>query len=778
MFLPVLCALFLACALAAQAAGQTGKAPESAPQQTSAQTPPPAQTPAPPASPIQPVTTTVLVQARVGDDYLPAEATVGNLTRLPLASAPVSATVVTRDLMSDQFSRVLSDVVKNDASIGEDYAPVGYYGDFAIRGFNIDLATGLQVNGLTIAGEQDVQLENKQSVEFLKGIASIDSGVASAGGLIDYVTKRPALVKALEFATDHRGGSYGTMDLGTVFGARKEFGARLNLTGEDIHAYVDDANGVRGAAAFAGDWRLSPRSILKGDFEYQHKVEHSVCGYQLLGGTMTPDLSRVYPSTMLGEQPWSKPNTFDTLNTSVRLDTDLSRGASQDGWRAFESAGLSRSLIDDNVIYAYGCYYEAECNVPGGPPPYFFAPDGTYDIYDYRDPGELRIDGQAEAVVEGRVKTGKVANDLAVGAEVFRRSVSLPGNPPPGTSSSVQDGAVYAYVGSENIYQSNVVVPDSTANLFAGPVQLNEDNHQTAFLVEDRLELPGRVQLIAGGRLDSLRDHNWGQPNPSPPPPNVELVTDKLLWLPQYAATWSPRASLMFYGNYEVLLSLGPQAPFWAGGYYLAPFFSRQAETGVKFEPGKRVLLTAAYFHMRSPFFYPKVTDAEGDQSFVSEGRETHDGVELGAQGRMANWLRVSASVAGIRAISSDTGTLAFDGKQVINEPRWKTAVTGDWLVPRRLPLHLDGLHLLTGWSYSASKEATRDDRVSVPGYNLFNLGARYVVGGEQGHVSFRLYADNVLDKRYWKDTGASYGDTFVHLGAPATVRASVHYQF
>jgi len=36
---------------------------------------------------------------------------------------------------------LLSDVVKNDASIGEDYAPVGYYGDYEIRGFTIDLAT-------------------------------------------------------------------------------------------------------------------------------------------------------------------------------------------------------------------------------------------------------------------------------------------------------------------------------------------------------------------------------------------------------------------------------------------------------------------------------------------------------------------------------------------------------------------------------------------------------------------------------------------------------------
>ena len=145
-----------------------------------------------PAQVIPPVTTTVVVHGDVKDNYLPETVTAGTLDGAPLSETPLSATVVTRDLLNDQVSRVLSDVVKNDASIGEDYAPVGYYGDFEIRGFPIDLATGLEINGMTIAGEQDVPLENKERVELLKGIAGVESGVASAGGLIDFITKRPA----------------------------------------------------------------------------------------------------------------------------------------------------------------------------------------------------------------------------------------------------------------------------------------------------------------------------------------------------------------------------------------------------------------------------------------------------------------------------------------------------------------------------------------------------------------------------------------------------------
>ena len=189
------------------------------------------------------VTTTVVVHGETPDQYLPGAVTVGNLDGVPLEQAPLSATVVTRELLNDQGARVLSDVVKNDASIGEDYAPVGYYGDFEIRGFSIDLATGLEINGMTIAGEQDVPLENKQSVEFLKGIAGVESGVASAGGLIDYVTKRPTTIEAVDLATDHRGSIYGAVDLGHLFGSRKQVGARINLAGEKIMSYVNDANG-------------------------------------------------------------------------------------------------------------------------------------------------------------------------------------------------------------------------------------------------------------------------------------------------------------------------------------------------------------------------------------------------------------------------------------------------------------------------------------------------------------------------------------------------------
>ncbi len=768
--------------------------------------------PAPATQNIPRVTTTVVVHGEMPGEYLPEAVTVGNLDGVPLKQTPLSATVVTRELLTDQGARLLSDVVKNDASVGDDYVPVGYYGVYEIRGFALDLATGLQINGMTIAGEQDVPLENKERVEFLKGIAGVESGVASAGGLIDYVTKRPAMVKAVDLATDQRGTAYGAVDLGRLFGSRKQVGARVNLAGERIASYMNDTNGWRAMGAGAADWKISPKALLKGDFEYQHKVERDGSGYQLLGGITVPDINRIYRSTMLGDQPWGPPDTYDTFNTGARFDYDLPHE-----WKVFAAASYSRSLIQDNVIYAYGCSYEAMCQGNGGTAPdYFFAPDGGYDIYDYRDPGELRIDALTEAMLTGHIKTGAITHDLTGGGTLFLRSVQQPGfytfanlTSPDGI---IQDGAVYDYVGSENIYQPIAPIPIESPLESAGPRRLWEDSHQSSAVVQDRIHLPGHVQLLASGREDWLRDHNYSlaattpctatNPNLSGPAtdpcpttydalgdpiysvPTLPNLTNKSIWLPQYAVTFNPVKDLTLYSNYGVMLSLGPQAPWWVdnANQFLNPSFTRQAEIGAKYEPGQRILLTTALFHMRAPFFYPKtltgpdsfcLTGNSGDQCFESDGRETHDGIELNAQGKAANWLRLTASAAGIRAISSDSSTQAYNNKQVINVPHLHTTVFADLTLP-----HARGLHLMPGWSYTGRKEATRDDAVSVPSYNLFNLGARYTPGGEQGHLTLRLYADNITDKRYWSDTGASYGDTFIWLGAPTTVRFSAHYTF
>ncbi len=146
-----------------------------------------------------------------------------------------------------------------------------------------------------------------------------------------------------------------------------------------------------------------------------------------------------------------------------------------------------------------------------------------------------------------------------------------------------------------------------------------------------------------GGRYDALRDHNY----------SAGQNTDKPVWLPQYAVTFAPARDITLYTNYGVQLSLGPQGPWWVdnSSEYLNPYNTRQLEAGAKYEPDQRILLAADVFHMRAPFFYPKVlagpdsfcpSGNAGDLCFESQGRETHNGFELNAQGKAARLAAAS----------------------------------------------------------------------------------------------------------------------------------------
>lgn len=220
--------------------------------------------------------------------YQASSAAVGGFESAPLLDTPASIAVINEALIKDQQARLLSEVLKNDASVGESYAPVGYYENFTVRGFSLNAASSYRINGRSITGEQNVGLENKQQVELLKGLNGLQSGVSEPGGLINYVTKRPTDVRSVTVSTDDRGSGYVATDVGGWFGSEQQFGLRANLAHEDIHSYVEHTNGQRDFASLAFDWNISPDALLQLDVEYQTKEQRSAPGYQLLGGSSLP----------------------------------------------------------------------------------------------------------------------------------------------------------------------------------------------------------------------------------------------------------------------------------------------------------------------------------------------------------------------------------------------------------------------------------------------------------------------------------------------------------
>ncbi|MBT1263722.1 TonB-dependent siderophore receptor [Pseudomonas sp. VS40] len=686
---------------------------------------------------------TVTVVGQEATDYQAKKAAVAGFDNAPLLDTPASVSVITEGRLKDQQARLLSEVLKNDASVGDSYAPVGYYENFVIRGFALNPASSYKINGRTITGEQNVALENKQQVEVLKGLAGLQSGVSEPGGLVNYVSKRPENVRSVTVSTNEQGERYLATDIGGWLGTEQQVGVRINLAHEDIRSYVDHADGKRDFASLALDWNISPNALLQLNAEYQNREQRSVPGYQLLGGTEVPH--HVSPKDLLAYQSWSNPVGIQSLNLDGLFEYRFN-----DAWKASFSASRSRVVIDDYSTFAWGCYGAASC--AGTAVPNHFSAEGDYDISDYRSPDDTRSNEEAQAALNGQFDTGFLKHDLTVGTSAFRRLVD-------------RRQSVNEYIGEGNIYQPSPVLEPYDGPL--GHTYRRLDSRQYGLFASDRISFNEQWQTILGGRQVRLDEETYNQAGAT------TRHTQRSVFLPQVALIYKPRPDTSLYASYSKGLSLGGEAAWFSNNSdeVLPPTTSRQLEVGIK-RDFQRLSLTAALFQITQDLQYNRPND-DGTITFVQQGKQKNVGIELSANGRVTSDLQVSASVAAIRAQVSGSGTDDYDGHQAINVPKLRASLHGDYSIPG-----VPGLALLGGVQYSANKYANREATVKVDDYAVFDVGGRYTTKVGDYATVLRLTVDNLFDKRYWRDVGESAGDGYLFLGAPRTARLSATVNF
>lgn len=680
---------------------------------------------------------TVQIQGQDESGYRSDTASVGGFDAAPLLDTPASISVINAAMIKDQQARLLSEVLRNDAAVGDSYAPIGYYENFVVRGFSLNAASSYKINGRTITGEQNVALENKQQVEVLKGLAGLQSGISEPGGVINYVTKRPEDVRSVTVSTDDRGSGYLATDVGGWFGSEQQLGLRANVAHEDLHSYVEHANGQRDFVSLAFDWNISPDAVLQLDAEYQNKQQRSVPGYQLLGGTEVPhDAS---PKKLLGHQSGSKPVGIDSLNLNGTFDYRFS-----DQWKGSVSAAHSKVVIDDYSSFAWGGDTQGLGN--------YFTSAGNYDIYDYRSPDDTRRDDEVQAALTGLFDTAGLGHELTFGTSAFRRVID-------------KRAAVNEWLGSANI--------DQEAPTYAPTdVPLNDshralDSRQYGLFVTDRIRFNEQWQTVLGGREVRLDEKAFDSDG------NQARHTQQYVFLPQAALIYKPIENLSLYTRYSKGLSLGGSAPWFASNKdeTLAPTTSRQIEAGVKYD-WRRISFAAAVFQMRQAYQYAK-PDGAGNFTYVQQGQQKNTGLELSANGWATDRLQIASSVAAIRARVSGSGTPDYEGHQAINVPELRASVYADYALP-----WVNGLAVLGGVQYSAKKYANRTGNVEVGDYAVVNVGSRYTTKLDGYETVFRLSVDNLFDKRYWRDAGEYMGDDYLFQGAPLTARLSATVNF
>jgi iron complex outermembrane recepter protein len=541
------------------------------------------------AQPVQQVTVTGHVQPPLS---------VGGFGDTPLARLPMSGSVTSEAQLKDAGTRSLADLTQLDASINDAYNAEGYWGIVSIRGFTLDNRSNYRRDGLPINAETAIALDNKASIEVLKGTSGVQTGISAPGGLVNFVIKRPdATFRRATLGWRESGALAASMDVSQRFGKQDAFGLRINAAAEHIDPLTRDLEGHRHLLAIASDWRLGNDTVVEAELETTRQSQPSLPGFSLLGSTV-PNAQAIDPRINLNNQPWTLPVRFEGHTASLRAIQRLG------DWRLAAHAMTQRLRTDDRVAFPFGC--SAEGNFDR------YCSDGTFDLYDYRSDNERRRTDALDVSLSGQATWGGFEHRLALGALHTRFKARF-------------QGLAFNFVGTGNIDGSATTAPDPTL----GPGIANRDEKSTELYVRDTVRFDDRFNGWFGLRHTQL-DRGYRQSFTTP-------------WL---ALGYSYTTDHMVYASWGqgVETSVTP-ALYTNAGMPLPAQRSRQLEAGLKGQPTAQLKWSVAAFDIERPY----LRDAFPD--FFIDGHQRHRGLEAQVDARSGHW-QWQASAMALRARS------------------------------------------------------------------------------------------------------------------------------
>ena len=652
---------------------------------------------------------TVTVQGTRPSLYAVPDVNVGALGSKDPKDLPMSVESYSNELIAAQASRTLMDVLKNDPSV-QNTAVGGAMDNISIRGFPIDWTNTMRRDGMPVAPYYDMPLENTERIDVLKGPSGFLYGVNSPGGTVNYVIKRPTRDRFTSTTAEIRSydGYYGAVDTGGPIGDG-QLGYRFNVAGEKVGNFDHSGDRTRTFVSGAIDWAITPRALLRFDFDYQDKklAAQPVIGLQP-NGALPPQFD---PRTLLG-QPWLQYRT-STFNLGAHFDYKIS-----DNWNF--TTQIAQSYNNRDAAF-----------------PDVYSVAGNGDILDgdiYLSPDQSFRVLSTNTFVSGKFNTGPLKHQLVTG--VSTRNYD---------SHEAGFAAIPLTVGNlfNPVYSpqpSNTVYPQKTVT----------KNFQPSVFVSDLIDIGSQWRVMLGMRHVKYRNDSY-------PPSGASSHYETSVNVPSAGLIFKPLPNISTYVSYAEGFEQGGVAPYNTlnAGTYLSPVKSKQYEAGVKADIAGRVNVNAAVFRIEKTLQYVNSANV-----FVEGGTQRHTGVELTANGRITRDLSVVTGAAYLDTVQEDTGDPNTSGKRAANVPRFQANAFLDYRIPV-----VTGLSADAGVYYVGSRPLNAQNSVDLPGYVRFDAGVRYLtrIGGLS--TILRAGVQNLTDKRYW--AAANYSS--VWPGTPRT---------
>jgi iron complex outermembrane recepter protein len=649
-------------------------------------------------------------------------------TESSILETPGSVSIVTEELFKDQNASNLSEVLRNVAGVGTgpNAANVSVQESFTIRGFTSPL---IRVNGVQRRSTGPLSLANVESVEVLKGPASVLYGDVSPGGFINIQTKRPQREQAIYVEGDLNQNATGR---GTMGGFEFDATGALNDSGTVLYRFITAADG--GSSFIDENDReqyfiapslsyVAPDDSLRVDLDltFLRNDETFEFGVPAKGDRITNKLGY---SDFLGSKNSDK--VTEDFTAELRANYQFN----------------AKTEMDAAITYHRNEHFSKALRPFGSQGQQVAADDTVRRSFSLRS--FVTTDTQLETNLIHNALIGDTAWRFLVGADVRRTKLEHTG---PGFGNIANFDRVN--LGNPD---NDTALPSADSSEISRFADTKEVTDAYGVYAQSEVWLTDALMLQAGLRYTRL-DYTFKDDEPfrfNETPDNVD---------PRFAALYKINDVTSVYASY----SSSFEQSFSFDEANTKPFEAKQTEAGLKFDLfNGKALATASVFKITQknrPVFNNETDRTE------SVGEDETKGFELELRGQVTDHLMVSASYAYLdNEVTKDINPDRI-GNRNSNVPENEAAL---WLSYSGLQINNRPLKLNLGVFYEDKRFTNvSTNRVSLPSYTIVDTGASYAFNLSGSEITLQGGIKNLFDREYFT---SGFGDGIAFRGEPRTV--------
>jgi iron complex outermembrane receptor protein len=693
--------------------------------------------------------TDIVVTAQQERAQVTSEGSLGALGERSALETPFNVRNYTAQLILDQQAETLGEVLENDSSVRTTQGFGNQAELFVIRGFPLS-GDDVALDGLYgITPRQLVSPELYDRVQVLNGSSAFLFGAAPGGsglgGGINLIPKR-AERRLLRATASYAGDSVfgGNIDVGTRFGANEAFGVRVNGVYRDGDTPIDDERRSVRVVGADLDFRSGPGRFFL-DFGYEDQRAYQPRPQVRLASTALA-IPRVPGADANYAQPWAFTKLRD-IYALARAEVDVAPD-----WTLYLAAGMRDGREDGD----YATPTVTNSTTGAATQARLFVPRE-----DNNESGQLGARGKF--VIAGSTHAISIGSTLVLAEN--RNSFASGGYRTATGTSTTTNTKIYAPVAVPR----PINLPGTGGDL-SNPPRASRTEFGSLFasdtigLFEDRLLVTGGIRR-QNMTVEAFNRTTFAQTS----------RYDRSATTPVFGIVVRPTGSVSLYGNRIEGLVQGPTAPvngtITNPGEVFAPYRTTQYEVGAKWEV-RRLTATLALYRTTQPNGYSIATPTTASPAattFVVDGRQRNQGIELGFNGEPVEWLRVIGGGAINDATLRRTAGGLTDGNHAIGVPDYQINLGLEVIPPFLRAATLTGRVVHTGRQYLDTTNQQRLDD-----WTRFDLGVRYILVADDHPVTLRVGAENVANRRYWTSAFGGY----LLQGQPRTVKASITVEY